>query len=126
MSVDIAILGDHIARLRLSREMKQTELAYEAGVSHRTLQRLEAGEAVRSDGLLRVIRTLGRLDAVMAALDAQALSPYELLANEGLSVGELRPEASLARGDRKRRRVRRAKSPTPADGASLQWPEDTE
>ena len=126
MSADIVILGEHIARLRLSREMKQTELAYEAGVSHRTLQRLEAGEAVRSDGLLRVIRTLGRLDAVMAALDAQALSPYELLANEGLSVGELRPESSLARGDRKRRRVRRAKSPAPADGASLQWPEDTE
>ena len=126
MSRDISLLGEHIARLRLSRDMKQTELAYEAGVSHRTLQRLEAGEAVRSDGLLRVIRTLGRLDSVMAALDTQALSPYELLAGEGLAVEDLKTQATQTGPDKKRRRVRRAKSPAPADGASLQWPEDAQ
>lgn len=125
-------LGLSIARLRLSQDLKQSELAYEAGVSHRTLQRLEAGEAVRSDGLLRVIHTLGRSEAVMAALDSPTLSPYEQLSSQGLSIGELTKQTVGSDSGRKRRRVRRSRTTeaavsataTTTGKATIQWPED--
>lgn len=122
---DLEVLGSHIAQLRLSRQLKQTELAYEAGVSHRTLQRLEAGEAVRSDGLLRIIRCLGRLDEVLGALDTAAFSPYELLSGSGLSLAELKEGAASAAQGKPRKRVRRAgRTPVGEKQAKVQWPED--
>ncbi|WP_366057962.1 helix-turn-helix transcriptional regulator, partial [Oceanicoccus sp.] len=41
--------------MRITKKLKQSELAYEAGVSERTLQRLEAGDIIKSDGLLKVV-----------------------------------------------------------------------
>lgn len=138
------MLGQRIAELRIARQLKQTELAYEAGVSHRTLQRLEAGEAIKSDGLLQVLKCLGRLDATLAALEPQGFSPYEKLAEAGLKVSELKPQrpgpafSLTARGGAiaatgHKRRVRRARTQAsrndkPADRitgtVTVQWPED--
>jgi transcriptional regulator with XRE-family HTH domain len=134
-------LGQRIAQLRIARQLRQTELAYEAGVSHRTLQRLEAGEPIKSDGLVQVIKCLGRLDATLAALESQGFSPYEKLAEAGLKVSQLRQQrpAAAPAGVQEpgapvaRRRVRRARSTTarvdtPADRTTstvaVQWPED--
>ena len=36
-------LGSRIARLRLERNLKQAELAAQAGIGKRTLERMEAG-----------------------------------------------------------------------------------
>lgn len=134
-------LGQRIAQLRIARQLKQTELAYEAGVSHRTLQRLEAGEPIKSDGLMQVIKCLGRLDATLAALESQGFSPYERLAEAGLKVSQLRQQRPAAApagvpepGEAAhKRRVRRARSKSPrVDTAAdrtkgtvaVQWPED--
>ena len=131
-------LGRRVADLRIAQGWKQTELAYEAGVSHRTLQRLEAGQAVRSDVLLRVLKCLGRLDGVLAALAPAGQSPYEQLADAGLKLADLgrqdvRPgadePAGAATGPSRRRRVRRS-SHSEDDRAGevraprVQWPED--
>jgi transcriptional regulator with XRE-family HTH domain len=138
---ELQLLGQRIAQLRIARQLKQTELAYEAGVSHRTLQRLEAGEAIRSDSLMHVIKCLGRLDATLAALESQGFSPYEKLAEAGLKVSQLRQQRAAAAppGVREpgttihKRRVRRARSKTarvdtaadrPKGAVAVQWPED--
>jgi transcriptional regulator with XRE-family HTH domain len=141
---ELLSLGQRIAQLRIARQLKQTELAYEAGVSHRTLQRLEAGEAIKSDGLLQVIECLGRLDTVLAALESQGYSPYEKLAEAGLKVSELKPQrpgpaaSPSARGGAMpakahKRRVRRARAQRSRDEkpaerikgtVRVQWPED--
>jgi transcriptional regulator with XRE-family HTH domain len=141
---ELQALGHRIAELRIARQLKQTELAYEAGVSHRTLQRLEAGEPIKSDGLMQVIRCLGRLDTVLGALESQGFSPYEKLAEAGLKVSELKPQrpgaafspaarAGAMPATSHKRRVRRARTQTarnqkPADHitgtVTVQWPED--
>lgn len=138
---DLKALGKKIAELRIARQLKQTELAYEAGVSHRTLQRLEAGEVVKSDGLLKVIKCLDRLEVMMAALDSSGFSPYEMLADAGLKVSQLDRQRSApgqpAHGGVKpagrKRRVRRPSGAEPEPGQSsgdsdkwvhVQWPED--
>lgn len=139
-NIELVSLGQRIAELRLARQLKQTELAYEAGVSHRTLQRLEAGEPVKSDGLMKVVKCLGRLDAVLAALESGSFSPYEKLAEAGLKVSELKQPAfsHVARAGAipaiaRKRRVRRARGEAPESDAAarranntvtVQWPED--
>ncbi len=79
---DLQRLGDKITHLRIARNLKQSELAYEAGISERTLQRMEAGEVVKSDGLLKVIAYLGKLGDMLSAIDTPGLSPYELAARQ--------------------------------------------
>ena len=132
--IELVTLGKRIAALRIARQLKQTELAYEAGVSHRTLQRLESGEPVKSDGLLKVIRCLGRLESVLGALDDVGFSPYERLADAGLKVSELRKQGAGSRDSKPpsgRRRVRRSRGEAqPSDTTvthktvTVQWPED--
>ncbi len=142
LNSELLALGQQIAELRIARQLKQTELAYEAGVSHRTLQRLEAGEAVNSAGLIKVIKCLGRLDGLLAALESPGFSPYEKLAEVGLKVSQLkqqRPAAVLTgegragSGVSAKRRVRRSRAvASPSDKSAeravttvqVQWPED--
>jgi len=127
--------------------MKQSELAYEAGISLRTLQRLEAGQIVRSDVLLKVIARLGKLDDLLTALETSEFSPYDMLTNAGISPAQLqdRPTIPLQRDDQNKvsvngartarhsRRVRHAaggeampgKSSTErTQAATVKWPED--
>jgi transcriptional regulator with XRE-family HTH domain len=59
---DAAILGElgrRIARARLERNLTQAELAAEAGVAKRTVERLEAGQPSQVANLVRVARALG-------------------------------------------------------------------
>lgn len=126
-------VGQRIAQLRYQRQLKQAELARAAGISLRTLQRLEGGEVVKSDALLSVLDRLGRLEGVLAALAPDALSPYEQLAQAGLSSADLGTRRATNTLDRitaenrdgPRRRVRRAPNKRPSRKAStFQWPED--
>lgn len=61
-------LGRRLAQSRIERNFTQAELARKAGVSKRTLERLESGETTQTRTLLRVFRELdllGRLDVVV-------------------------------------------------------------
>ena len=113
LDTELIRLGDKIARLRLARNLKQAELAYEAGISQRTLQRIEAGEVVKSDGLLRVIAYLDRLEEMLLSLDTPSLSPYELATRSPASAVPTR-----------RRRVKRKKAAPEPTLTNRVWPED--
>ena len=63
-------VGDRLARHRLGRNLTQAQLAREAGVSKRTVIRLENGESSQLTNLVRVLRALsllGNLDALVPA-----------------------------------------------------------
>lgn len=113
-------LGAIISRLRIAKQLKQSELAYEAGISERTLQRIEAGDVVKSDGLLRVLGYLGKLDELFSAIDTATLSPYELI-NQ---VNEKKPRSRVrtTKADNKK-----GAAPTKAiagEPGKILWPED--
>lgn len=82
-SSDIALLqriGTRLAAARLARNMTQAELAEQAGLGLRTVQRLELGaSATQLSGFLRVCRVLGLLDAIDALIPAPADSPMAQL-----------------------------------------------
>ena len=76
-------IGRRLARTRLERNLSQEQLAIEAGVSKATVERLEAGEPVKSTSLIRVLRPLGRLDALDRLLPEPLPSPIERLRLQG-------------------------------------------
>lgn len=77
-------LGGRLADARLRRNLTQAALAEEAGVSKRTVERLESGQvATQLSGFLRVCRVLGVLERFETLLPAPAPSPMEQLRQQG-------------------------------------------
>jgi transcriptional regulator with XRE-family HTH domain len=73
-------LGSRLAAARLTRNQTQAALAEAAGVSKRTVERLESGEvASRLSGLVRVCRALSLLDRFDTLVPAPVASPVEQL-----------------------------------------------
>ncbi len=75
----LAEIGTRLASRRLSRQWRQADLAYEAGVSKRTVERIEAGVSVQSVLLLRVLRALGLLGGLNQLVPPNGPTPMELL-----------------------------------------------
>ena len=80
----LAEIGRRLERLRLERNIIQADLAREAGISRRTLVRLEQGEdGVGVTTLLRVLRALGLLEHVEQLVPDATPSPIQQLRSEG-------------------------------------------
>ena len=52
-------LGERTQRYRVGLNLSQAELAKRAGVSQRTVERLEAGNSMQLDKLVRILSALG-------------------------------------------------------------------
>lgn len=76
-------LGRRLANTRLERNVSQAELAAEAGISKTTLERIERGDPVQLNNFVRVLRALGRLDALDRLISEPLPSPIERLNFEG-------------------------------------------
>jgi transcriptional regulator with XRE-family HTH domain len=73
-------MGARLAAARLARNLTQAMLAEQAGVSKRTVERLESGEvAARLSGLVRVCRVLDLLDRLENLVPTPSASPVEQL-----------------------------------------------
>ncbi|MCU1482388.1 MAG: helix-turn-helix domain protein [Subtercola sp.] len=84
----VRILGSHISATRKLQRLTAAQLAERAGISVVTLRRLEKGDgsdgSVSLETFLRVVRSLGLLDTLEAAVD-----PYNT------DVGRLRADEQL-------------------------------
>ena len=76
-------LGRRLARLRLERNLTQHDLAYEAGVSSRTVSLVETGRSATLGSLVRILRALDSLDALNQMLPPRGPSPIEELERAG-------------------------------------------
>jgi transcriptional regulator with XRE-family HTH domain len=91
-------IADDLKVWRKLRGLTQAQLADRAGVSVATAARLESGDGnITLESLLRILRALGIIDSLAAALD-----PYES------DVGRMRSEEKLPRRIRPARLTRRA------------------
>ena len=66
-----------IKTARLKQNMSQAELADKSGVSISTIKRMEDGEVKNFESLIRVLRTLGKLDIFVPLVEEEPLSPNE-------------------------------------------------
>ncbi|WP_228148027.1 helix-turn-helix transcriptional regulator [Roseibium algicola] len=76
-------LGDRLSRYRLNRDLTQEALADEAGISKRTLMRLEDGESVQATSLIRALRAHGLLQNFDALVPPPPLSPIQQAKQHG-------------------------------------------
>lgn len=76
----LAALGRRMADARLAGGMTQARLAEAAGVSKRTVERLEGGESVQLGNLIRCLRRLDELDGLERLLPPTPVNPIEVLA----------------------------------------------
>jgi transcriptional regulator with XRE-family HTH domain len=86
ISNDAAILtevGLRIARRRIEQGLTQADLAEQAGIGKRTLERLETGESVQLANFLQVLRQLQLLDGLESLLPESGPRPMELLKHQG-------------------------------------------
>jgi transcriptional regulator with XRE-family HTH domain len=76
-------VGSRLAAVRLKRNLTQAALAREAGVSRRTIVRLEQGEGAELKLLVRVLRALQLLEGFLAGIPPDEPSPMALLRAQG-------------------------------------------
>jgi len=86
-------LGSDLRRERLSRNLSQAELAREAGVTRDTVRRMEAGESVSTQTLVRLLRALGQLERIGALLPERGPGPLEQLDRGPAGRQRARPAA---------------------------------
>ncbi len=95
MMTDEAVLaetGKRIARYRIDQQMTQAALAEQAGVSKRTVERVEAGASVQFSTIIRILRTLHLLPGLDRMIPPPSPRPMDLLRQKG----KIRQRASSA------------------------------
>jgi transcriptional regulator with XRE-family HTH domain len=96
-------IGERLERRRIDAGLTQAELAEEAGISKRTVERIEAGHSTDFVMLLRLLRVLKLLEPLDQWVPDRPQSPLVLLKSRG----------------RVRKRVGHARSP---DGTAAPTP----
>ncbi|HUA67395.1 MAG TPA: helix-turn-helix domain-containing protein [Candidatus Saccharimonadales bacterium] len=108
-STDEAILGElggRLAKIRLDCNLTQAQLATQAGVSKRTVERLESGAvATQLSGFIRVCRVL------------DVIERFDLLVPEPVPS----PVAQLKMAGRKRQRASTVKKTAKPSAKKWQW-----
>ncbi|WP_417496941.1 helix-turn-helix domain-containing protein [Maricaulis sp.] len=79
----IESLGIRLEAYRISRGIKQADLADKAGISRSTLMRLEAGTSGTIDTLVRVLQALDLTDRLADLVPDAALSPLDPMSETG-------------------------------------------
>lgn len=102
-------IGKRLAARRIALNLTQAQLAEKAGVSKRTVERLEAGtSAAQLTAFLRVCRALDVVDSLNSLLPEAEPEPMDLLRRKG----------------RRRQRVRNSTSSS-ADTKPWSWGEES-
>jgi transcriptional regulator with XRE-family HTH domain len=79
----LAEIGSRIARYRIDQQVTQADLAEQAGVSKRTVERVEAGASVQFSTIIRILRVLDMLQGLDRMISESPLRPMDLLKHKG-------------------------------------------
>jgi len=78
-----AELGRRLESIRLAQNISQSRLAAEAGVSRRTITRLENGGGISVETLVRVMRALGIANRLETLVPDPSLRPIDRVRFKG-------------------------------------------
>jgi len=76
-------MGHRITQYRLNQDKTQAVLAQEAGVSNRTVTRLEHGHSIQASSLIRILRALQRVENLDALIPESVVSPVKQFKMQG-------------------------------------------
>jgi transcriptional regulator with XRE-family HTH domain len=110
-------IGHRLARRRLAANWTQGALADRAGVSKRTVERVEAGESAQLSSWIRILRVLGLVEGLDLLVPEVGPSPMELLKRRG-------KERRRARGKRVLYLPTERPAPRLRDESTWTWGDD--
>lgn len=99
LSVLLSDLGKQIEAYRISRNLKQAELAEMAGISRSTAARLEAGNGGTIDSLARIMRALEIEDRLLDVMPDAKLSPLDPRSDTGKARQRVRKSSEGEAGE---------------------------
>ena len=76
-------IGRRLGQRRIALGLTQAKLALEAGVSKRTIERIESGAVTQTRNLIRILRVLGLLPGFDHLVPEAGPSPMDLLKLKG-------------------------------------------
>ena len=79
----LSAIGARISQYRINHRLSQARLADQAGVSKRTIERIEAGESAQMSSMIRVFRVLDLLPGLEAMIPETGPRPMDILKLEG-------------------------------------------
>lgn len=91
-------LGLRISRYRLNKNITQSSLAYEAGVSTATICRIESGASIQLLKLIRILRALNLIKNIESLIPEIPISPLLQLKMKG----KIKQRASSSKKDDKK------------------------
>ena len=91
--IEQALCG-RLEQIRLARNVTQADLAREAGVSERTMRRMEKGEGASLDTFIRVVSVLGLQQNLAGLLPDPAVRPVDRVRRGVTERQRARPSAS--------------------------------
>ena len=94
LSVLLSDFGQQLEAYRISRNLKQAELAELAGISRSTLTRLESGNGGTIDSLARIMRALDVEDRLLDIVPDARLSPLDPRSDTGRARQRVRKSSA--------------------------------
>jgi transcriptional regulator with XRE-family HTH domain len=79
----LAELGARLARRRIDLQLTQADLAREAGISKRTVERIEAGASAQMASMIRIFRILDLMTEMERLIPSTGPRPMQLMENKG-------------------------------------------
>jgi len=79
----LAEIGERISSRRLDLQLTQAEVAEQAGIAKRTLERIEAGHSAQMSSLIRLLRVLDGLPGLDGLIPEAGPRPMDLLKRKG-------------------------------------------
>lgn len=92
-------IGKQLGNWRLQQNRTQTQVSQDAQISLSSLQRLERGEIKSFETLLRVLRTLGKLDTLNDLVKEEPLSPSQYFKLVSASKAKQRKRAGSVKSN---------------------------
>ncbi|GMR04002.1 MAG: hypothetical protein BMS9Abin22_524 [Gammaproteobacteria bacterium] len=89
----LAEIGERVTRCRLDLQLTQADVAEQAGVAKRTLERIESGASAQMSSMIRILRVLDLLPGLDRMIPAAGPRPMDLLKRKG----KVRQRASSSR-----------------------------
>ena len=79
----LAEIGERITSRRLDLQLTQADVAEQAGVAKRTVERIEAGASAQMSSIIRILRVLDGLPGLDRMIPEAGPRPMDLLKRKG-------------------------------------------
>lgn len=79
----LAEIGERIVQRRLDLQLTQADVAEQAGVAKRTVERIEAGASAQMSSMTRILRVLDLLPGLDCMIPEAGARPMDLLKRQG-------------------------------------------